>query len=272
MKTEISVLEKLRKNVLPGISFFELILFSITITAGLILFIWQLTVSLNDSSETNVKTLISFLITLFDIPIGILAATWLSKRSKISPVLLAFDSILYGTTNFLAKNWALGIVNVFLSPVLWLFAFFYLWPKQDKENKDKEIKTKKLDFFSGLVIVGTIFFISTIFGLTSMFLINSNNELIENKGFEQFQIWFDSFSATLMLMAVFMGIMRYRETWYLYFAANFLKIILFSVSISQGKKEDMLLLVIALAYFSNTIFGMLIWKDSIELKIFKNKN
>lgn len=269
MENKITVLQKLRKEILPGISIFEFVLFIIATFVGGSLFIWQIIVSVN-SGDTNTLIMISYTISLLNIPLGILAATWLSKRSKWAPFLLAFDAIMYGTTNFLAQNWALGIVNAFITPFIWFFAFFYLWPKQTKVDEKGEIETKKLNLLTGFFVVGFVLLASTGFGLFSLYVLpHSFSENGVPSWLENFTIWFDSFAASLMLVAVIMGALRFRETWYLYFAANFLKIILFSISIAYGKMDDLMLLVIATSYFANTIFGMLIWKDSKEVSLKK---
>jgi nicotinamide mononucleotide transporter len=74
-----------------------------------------------------------------------------------------------------------------------------------------------------------------------------------------FNSWFDSFAAILMLSAVILGILRFREMWFLYFCANTIKIILFSIFIAKGNFDHASLLVIASGYFINSMYGMYIW-------------
>ncbi|NQX83302.1 MAG: nicotinamide mononucleotide transporter [Mycoplasmataceae bacterium] len=260
MKNQIKVLHILRREIFKGISFFEFFLFVFTIVIGVGLFIWQIIEYINNGSIKTL-TIISYSITLLDIPIGILAAAWLSKRSRWAPAILALDALMYGITNLIAGNFLLAFVNSIIVPFLWLFAFFCLWSKQ---IKNKEIITKKLNIFSGLLISGLLFIGATIFGIISLFFIHKNSSY---DVFSQIQIWFDSFAAILMLMAVIMGILRFRETWYLFFIANLLKIILFSISIYIGNMNSLMLLVLSLAFFINSIFGMLVWKDSKKITI-----
>lgn len=267
MENEYKVLTILKRNVFPGINLFELILFIFGTTIGWSLFIWQTTVVYSNGSVEIINT-ISYVISLIDIPMGILAATWLSKKNKWAPLLLAFDALLYGSANFLAGNIALGVANAIVTPMLWLFAMFYLWPKQNI-NDNNEIETRKLNLKTGFSLVGLILIIAISVGLIQLYLTPGLNELSDQQIFKKISIWFDSFAAVIMVSAVVMGVFRFRETWYLYFMANFLKIILFSVALSLGNMEDLLLIVIAIIYFLNAVFGMIIWKSSKQISIKK---
>ncbi|BDU67349.1 MAG: hypothetical protein TYPL_0020 [Candidatus Tyloplasma litorale] len=265
MENKITIIEVLRKDIFKGINLFEAILFLFTSIIGFILFILTITIWSNETdSSINLTNIISNFLVLFDIPLGILAATFLSKKSRLAPLLLCLDAIFYGSANFIAGQLALGFVNAILTPLIYIYAYLFVWPKRLSEEKNTEVNTKKLNWTSGMLLVLGILLVSISFA----FLIPIINTSESDSG--SFLVWFDSFAASLMLFAVIMGTMRYREMWYLYFISNTLKIILFSVLVSQGELDSILLLTLATSYWINTIFGMAIWKDS-EIQTF-NKN
>lgn len=259
-KTKITLLDKLKKDIIPGINLFEAILFSITTIIGIILF----TVPIVNKGSSHIS---QDVITLLDIPLGILAATFLAKRNKLAPLLLAIDAILYGTANFMAGTIALGIVNAIITPVLYLVAYIWIWPKQEKENSNGEINTVKFSLKIGLFVIAGVFVISGIFGgvLPLIFPNSFNHDELNEQWLNEYKTWFDAFAATLMLCAVIASIFRFREAFYLYLVSNVMKIILFTTTISMGYSSDGLLLLLALAYFINAIFGILIWSDSKKI-------
>lgn len=264
--TKITIMEKLKKNVIPGINLFEAILFTITTIIGVVMFIIPL---VTDGS----KQIVQDVITLLDIPLGILAATFLSKRSKLAPLLLAIDAILYGSANFLAGTIALGIVNAIITPILYLIAYIWIWPKQENEEVKGEIKTVKFSLWMGVLLVVGILLLSGIFGgvlpliFKDAFIHDEYEPWLNN-----YKTWFDAFAATLMLCAVISSMFRLREAFYLYLTSNIMKIILFTTTISLGHTGDGLLLLLAVSYFINAIFGVLIWRDSKEIQLKEKSN
>ncbi len=265
MNSRSIVINKLKREVIPGINVFEAFLFTFTTIVGCILLILTFTIWSSDDSITN-KNIISYFISMVDIPVGVLAATFLAKRNKYAPGILAVDALLYGSSNFLAGNIALGIVNAILTPLIYLIALFFTWPKETKEGSNS-VTTRKLSLQSAALLVMFILFIAIIMGfaLPEMFPKYFTSQDYSNyKWLQDFNIWFDSFAAALMLAAVIMGTLRFRETFFLYLIANTIKIILFTTTLALGYKNDLFVLVIASAYFINSIFGILVWTEESE--------
>lgn len=262
MANKITVMGKLKSNVLPGINLFELILFSFSTIVGITLF--ALTITIWSDSEN--QKMISNLIALIDIPIGVIAATFLAKRSKLAPLLLSIDALLYGSANFIAGQFALGFVNFIFTPIIYMVAFIWIWPKQEI---DGEVQTKKFTLTTGLIISGIAIAIAVAFGI-AITLINGvgYDDTLPN-WLVTFRTWFDSFAAALMLMAVITSVMRFREAWYFYFTSNILKIILFTSLIVYGDLASLELLVLAVTYFINAIFALIIWRESEVVNISK---
>ncbi len=255
--TKVTITEKLKKEIIPGINIFEMVLFSISTTVGVVFFILTILLWSNDSNTATLTNLI----TLIDIPVGVIAATFLAKRSKLAPLLLSIDALLYGSANIIAHQYALGFVNFIFTPILYMIAFVWIWPKQEREDS-KEITTNKFNLVTGLLIVGGSLIIAIMFGVViTSFSDLTNNNSLPNWLFI-FSAWFDSFAAALMLMAVITSVLRFRESWYFYFTSNILKIILFSTLIIYGDLSYIGLLILAITYFINALFGMLVWKDS----------
>ncbi len=266
METNTTLLHKLKREVIPGINLFELVLFSISSTLGIILFALTLTIW-SDGDNGNTATNI---ISLIDIPVGVIAATFLAKRSKLAPLLLSIDALLYGGANFISGQFALGTVNFIITPLLYMYAFIWIWPKQKNEDTN-EVKTRKFNLTTGLLISGLIIFVAVMFGVTMSLLgDHSNKDELPNWVF-WFSTWFDSFAAALMLAAVIASMFRFRESWYFYFVSNILKIILFTTLVIYGDLGSIELLLLAVTYFINALFGMLIWKES-EVVVLKSSD
>ncbi len=259
----ITVMDNLKREVIPGINLFELILFSFSTIIGITLFI--LTITLWSDSEN--QNTISNLIALIDIPIGVIAATFLAKRSKLAPLLLSVGALLYGSANFIAGQFALGFVNFIFTPIIYMVAFIWIWPKQEV---DGEVKTKKFNLTTGLIISGLAIGIAVVFGVV-MTLVNGigYDNTTMPAWLITFSTWFDSFAAALMLMAVITSVLRFREAWYFYFTSNVLKIILFTSLIIYGDLASLELLVLAITYFINSIFALVIWRESEVVNISK---
>ncbi len=272
METRRKIIKKLSKDVIPGINLFEAVLFAITTIVGCVLFSLTLTIWKDGSSSSSTKDLVGYVITLVDIPIGIIAATFLSKRSKIAPGLLAVDAILYGTSNFLAGNIALGIVNAILTPVIYFVALFFIWPRETK-NGSMNVETRKLNYKSGLLLVLFVVILAIIFGFLLPWILPQYFHITnyKEKWLSDYKIWFDSFAAALMLFAVIMGTLRFRETFILYLISNILKTILFATTVIVGYKNDLLLLLLAVAYFINAVFGIMVWSQESDNYTKKDK-
>ena len=250
-ETQVSLINKLKKEVIPGINLFETILFSITTVIGMILFL----ISVIGTGNNEWKVITSNTLMLIDIPLGILAATFLSKRSKIAPLLLFIDALLYGIVNLLNSHYVLGIVNTIIIPGIFLIAYFTIWSK----SKLKEVETKKLTIKTGSIILLSIILISMMFGFILPVIFDSINNTYETEWLNKYNIWFDSFAATLMIFATISSVLRYRETWIIYMISNIMKIILFTMLLIMGEGADGLLLLLSLAYLFNTIFGLFVW-------------
>lgn len=265
MNSRTKILTILKKDLFPGINLFEFVLFTLTTLLGGILLIFTFTIWRDSNSITN-KNIISYAISMVDIPVGVLAATFLSKRSKYAPGILAVDALLYGTSNFLAGNIALGVVNAILTPLIYLVALLYIWPKDTKVGS-KTVETRKLKLSSGSLLVSAIIIIAIVFGfaLPNLFPKYFNpQEYVEYPWLRDFNIWFDSFAASVMLSAVIMSALRFRETFILYLIANLIKIVLFATTLSLGYMNDLFVLVIASSYFINAVFGIMVWSEESE--------
>ncbi len=263
MESNTTFLTKLQREVMPGINLFEAVLFSISATFGVVLFL--LTILVWDDGSSN--ALLINIITLIDLPIGIIAATFLAKRSKLAPLLLSIDALLYGGANMIAGQYALGTVNFIITPILYMVAFIWIWPKEKSED-GKEVITRKLNLSTGLLISGIAIAFAVMFGVTMTLLGDASNSGTLPDWVFWFKIWFDTFAAALMLMAVVTSVFKFREAWYFYFTSNVLKIILFTTLIVCGDLGSIQLLLLAVTYFINALFGMFIWNNSkiVEIK------
>lgn len=234
------------KKLIWGITFFDLFLFSTTIILGIIIY----SVNFNEMSQ-NSDQIIATTLLLIDIPLGIFAAIALSKKWKYSWLLLALDAMLYGTAMILSDNWALGLVNLVIFPFIWAMSI-YTWKNQEDNVEKSLIKTRQLNLWQSVLLLITI--------IVGSILVAYGISFIDKNEAEDYQIFFDSFAAVITLTATLAAVFRFREAWFLYLLANFVKIIMFSTLVANGEKENALSLLIACTYFVNSIYGIFLWK------------
>ncbi len=311
----------LRKEVIPGVTMFSLGLLVIAGLIGVIITIVQLTGMIKDgipasgdsifgmSQELN--SLIQTLIMLIDIPLGLFVASLLSNRSKWAPIGMGGETIFYAFSILLTQNWALFIANGIYTPLIWLYGYF-LWNKDEDLLQDEntaavtgEVKTKKLNFNSLMVVIGTVVGISVLFAFllpvvlpqffvgtksfiqgpeagesvwnianyTVIDVTMSDGKIVEmSKWFAWFQIILDAFLAAVAIVATTMAVFRYAETWLLFFISNTFKLLLFGITLIVALPlASPMMFVMAAAYFANALYGMIVWKDSEEVDIFEKE-
>ncbi len=241
-------------NIFKTIKPFEIILFLISISLS--------TYFLFRNGISNIAA--SDWIIWVDLSIGIIAALSLSRRWKWSWLILAFDAILYGVAMFLTKNYAIGIVNMFLSPIILFFAIL-TWKDYNTEF-EKTIETRKINLTQGFIITFFIFLLTTLIGYITLEITDSKTNIGKT------QDWLNAFAASITLFAMIASVFRFRETWYLYFLNNIVKIVLFSLLIWKSYDENIISLILAVTYFLNSLYGMFIWKDGELKNLFKGKS
>lgn len=248
--SQITVLDRLQKDVVPGLNLFETILFSITTVIGIILFF----LALFPIGDTSSNIIASSTLTLIDIPLGVLAATFLSKKSKYGYLLLTIDALFYGTANLLNGQYALGVVNDIIIPITFIIGFIL-----NIRRDGKEIETKQLTILTGTGVVVGIILISITLGFLLPMILNVKS--FSNKDWlNSYNTWFDAFAASLMIFATIGAVLGFRETWILYMTSNIMKIMLFLVLVIWRPEDASgMLLLLAISYLINTIFGLIVW-------------
>ncbi len=251
-----------KKKVFLGINLFEVLLFSFAIIASIIIISFE--IYHLEFNDINYYVFSSQIITLIDLPLGIIAAVALSRRWKWSWLLLSIDAVLYGTAALLTSNFSLGIINL-ITPFI-LSLTLITWKGFINEEDDSQIKTRKLGIKEGISLAIIIIGLSILLG----YGVTSLKQFISSDDGNYFaSSLFDASAGILMLFAALMSVFRYRETWYLYLFSNTVKIIFFSILISQGDYGNILLLVIAITYFINAIYGNIIWWFSKKESLIK---
>lgn len=203
-----------------------------------------------------------------DIFIGVIAALALSKRYRFAWIILLVDACFYGAVMFATGSYSLGIVNVIIIPIILIFTGFN-W-KKEGFTQQKLVKTRKLNFWQGLLIVGAIIIIAVGFGLFSAYVVI---DLIGKEDVATYQIALDAFGASISIVAYLFAMLRYRETFFLYTSLNIVKIIMFSLILfaftePEGSDKTTLIisLIIAITYFFNALYGFFMWnKGSREI-------
>lgn len=225
----------LGKKTILGISLFEFLVFLFTIVIGTVLTFVQ----------SSVSSWYDWVF-LVDIYVGIIAALALSKRIKYANILLILDALLYGAGLIGQQNYATGIINLTLIPII-IISSIWLW-----KNQQQEIETKKIDLMQGISITLLITALTTAFGFLMISLVESNRS--------NFSIWLDAFASVITIFAFLCSALRYRETWFFFIVNNIVKIGLFSYLISVNDPTvSILSLILAVAYLINAIYGVIVW-------------
>ncbi len=225
----------LGKKTILGISLFEFLVFLFTIIVGTVLTFVQ----------SSVSSWYDWVF-LVDIYVGIIAALALSKRVKYANILLILDSILYGSGLIGQQNYATGIINLTLIPII-IIVSIWLW-----KNQDQEIETRKINLVQGISIALLITALTTAFGFLMISLVDSDRS--------NFSIWLDAFASVITIFAFLYSALRYRETWFFFIINNIVKIGLFSYLISVNDPTiSSLSLILAVAYLINAIYGVIVW-------------
>lgn len=207
-----------------------------------------------------------------DIFIGVIAALALSKRYRYAWILLLVDACFYGSVMFATGSYSLGIVNVIIIPIILIFAGIN-W-KREGFTEQNLIKTRKLSFWQGLIIVGIIVVLAVILALFTAYVVI---DLIGQKDVPTYQIALDAFSASIAVVAFIFSMMRYRETFFLYISLNIIKIIMFCLILfAFGKQEGsdkttlIISLILAVTYFFNALYGFFMWNRGSKEVILTN--
>ncbi len=223
-----------RKTIL-GISLFEFLVFLFTIIIGTTLTFVQ----------SSVSKWYDWVF-LIDIYIGIIAALALAKKFKYANILLMLDAILYGSGLIGQQNYATGIINVVLIPIIMIVSIG-LW-----KNQKQEIETKKINLIQGISITLLITALTTAFAFLMIGVIDTSRS--------EFAIWLDAFASVITIFAFLCSALRYRETWFFFIVNNIVKIGLFSYLIAiNDPTVSILSLILAIAYLINAVYGVIVW-------------
>ncbi len=199
-----------------------------------------------------------------DIIVGILGAILLAKKNRYAWIVLTLDAMLYGSSFIGQGIIATGALNLFVVPVI-IVASAFTWKNNLQEGNENHIKTKKLSLKEGIII-----FIIIILGILLVGM-NLNYFFGDTTSAHPWSAWVDASITIIMLFAFLFSTFRYREAWYLFLFSNVLKIIMFSILLSNfGKTENIspLSLILAVTYAINGIYALYLWKDSQKTEFF----
>lgn len=244
--------ENLEKNKKIKVNWIEIILFLFcTIASSYFIF-----------ANIDTNTWDTYLI-YADIFIGVVAALALSKRYRYAWILLLIDACFYGSVMFATGSYALAIVNVIIIPIILIFAGIN-W-KKEGFTTEKLIKTRRLNFWQGILIVTIIAILTIAFGFFTAYVVI---DLIgvSNDDVPTYQVALDAFSAAIAVIAFVFSMMRYRETFFFYTILNTVKIVMFSLLLfafggQEGSEKTTLFisLILAITYFFNALYGIFMW-------------
>ena len=195
---------------------------------------------------------------------GISGAMMLTTKSKHAWIPLSIEAVMYGMYTFFALgSYALGSINMFLAPLILVWSHFS-WTKHSKKGATT-IETRKLNAVEGASVTVGIFAVAS--ALAAMFIYVDPNGDPTN-----WISWIDGLMGAVMLFGYLASALRYRETWYIFFASNVIKIITWTIAIAMAQDMGTVAaystsLTLAIVYFINASFGLIIWQKGKREKL-----
>ena len=171
---------------------------------------------------------------------------------------------MYGMYTFFALgSYALGSINMFIAPLILVWSHFS-WRNHTKKGENT-IDTRKLNAVEGASVTVGIFAVAS--ALAAMFIYVDPNGDPTN-----WISWIDGLMGAVMLFGYLASALRYRETWYIFFASNVIKIITWTIAIALAQDMGTVAaystsLTLAIVYFVNASFGLIIWQKGKQQKL-----
>ncbi len=160
-----------------------------------------------------------------------------AKGRRICHIFSVVAALSYGLVAWINKYYGGAISNIlFYAPVA--IVGFYLWGKNS--NKKKEVIARKLSITQIIVLIIAI--IASTFGLNIILKYYGGNATI-----------LDSFSTVLIPIASILGVLRYRETWVIWFISDIVILAMWTDS------PDILILTQRIFYPIVAIYAYFSW-------------
>lgn len=210
-------------------------------------------------------TIICFLISLIsgilshDILIGglnlltaLLCAYFSSEGKRISYILGLINYLLIGYVSFMNHLYGLFIFGVIICPILQIQGYIS-WSKNLDE--DKNVKVREFTLRNSIIIT-----LSCIIG---SIILSYLLTLIPGQRIA----FMDAASNTINLCAVILGILRFKECWWIWLINNLIDLGIWIITFIANGQGSFMMLLVSIGYLLINVYGIIKW--NIEAK--KNK-
>ncbi len=173
---------------------------------------------------------------------AILAEIISAKGHRICYIFSVISAITYGLVAWMNGFYGGAAINIFFFVPVGLIGF-YLWGKNS--NKKKEVIARRLSLTQIII-------------LTSAIAVSSVGLKLVLEHFGDSSTLLDSISTVIVPVASILSILRYRETWVLWFISDILILVMWSGS------TDLPIIVQRIYYPIVAIYGFISWKKLLK--------
>lgn len=211
-------------------------------------------------------TIICFMISLIsgilshDVLIGglnlltaLLCAYFSSEGKRISYILGLINYLLIGYVSFINHLYGLFIFGVIICPILQIQGYIS-WGKNLDDKKN--VKVREFTLKNSIIIILSC--------LVGSFILSYLLTLIPSQRIA----FMDAASNTINLCAVVLGILRFKECWWIWLINNVIDLIIWIITFIANGNGSFMMLLVSIGYLLINIYGITKW--NIEAK--KNRN
>ncbi len=173
---------------------------------------------------------------------AILAEIISAKGHRVCYIFSVISAITYGLVAWINGFYGGAAINIFFFAPVGLIGF-YLWGRNS--NKKKEVIARRLSLTQIIILVAAIAISSVGLKLALEHLGGSSTLL-------------DSISTVIVPVASILSVLRYRETWVLWFISDILILIMWTGS------TDLPILVQRVFYPIVSVYGFFSWKKLLK--------
>ena len=165
-----------------------------------------------------------------------------AKGHRICYIFSVIGAISYGLVAWMNGFYGGAAINIFFFAPVGLIGF-YLWGRNS--NKKKEVIARKLSLVQIIILIAAI-------------AVSSVGLKLALEHFGGSSTLLDSISTVIVPVASILGVLRYRETWVLWFISDILILIMWTGS------TDLPILVQRVFYPIVSVYGFFSWKKLLK--------
>lgn len=184
---------------------------------------------------------------------ALLCAYFSSEGKRISYILGLINYLLIGYVSFINHLYGLFIFGVIICPILQIQGYIS-WSKN--LDDDKSVKVREFTLKNSIIIT-----LSCVIG---SIILSYLLTLIPGQRIA----FMDAASNTINLCAVVLGILRFKECWWIWLINNLIDLGIWIITFIANGQGSFMMLLVSIGYLLINVYGIIRW--NIEAK--KNTN